>query len=248
MGDLPVTPLHLLVSAGAALLASCVGATAGAGLTAVLLPVLVVFAGVQQAVPTVTLALLTATTSRVVVHRRVIDYPAAGWFLAGSMPLAMLGTFWFTRSSPELLTRLLGLMLLLVVAWRRLRPSPPWRHSPRWFLPIGAAFGLLTGITAGMGPILSPFYLAYGLRKGAYVGTLALGVLGVHIARMAVFGGTGFLPPAVIVLGLWLIPFIVLGTLLGARLLRRLPERWFELIIEGVMVVSGLAFLLRGAG
>ena len=76
---------------------------------------------------------------------------------------------------------------------------------PRWFLPVGAGFGLLTGFTAGMGPILSPFFLSYGLRRGAYIGTMALGVLGVHIARVTVFGSTGFLNPHVLVLGLWLI-------------------------------------------
>jgi uncharacterized membrane protein YfcA len=39
---------------------------------------------------------------------------------------------------------------------------------------------------------------------------------------------------------------MIFGTLIGKRLLERLPERGFTFIIEAVMVVSGLHFLLRG--
>ena len=43
-------------------------------------------------------------------------------------------------------------------------------------------------------------------------------------------------------------PFMILGTVLGKKLLERVSERVFVIIIEVVMVTAGLVFVARGAG
>jgi len=239
--------LDLLAVGAAGFFGAFVGAVAGGGVTVVLLPVLVLQVGIHQAVPITTLALVAATTSRIVVYRREIVLPVVWWFSAGSVPLTVTGTYLFTVAPPDLLTRLLGGFLLVAVVWRRLRPRPPAPFHPAWFLPLGAAFGFLTGITAAVGTLLAPFFLGYGLRKRSYVGTVGFGLLLIQAAKLAVFGGTDFLLPPVLVKGAFLLPFMVAGTLVGRKLLDRLPERAFVLLLELVMVTAGLNFVLRGA-
>ena len=70
--------------------------------------------------------------------------------------------------------------MLASVAWRHLRGSPPRRPARRAFAAIGAVFGFLSALLGSVGPLLAPFFLAYGLVKGAYVGTEALATVVMH--------------------------------------------------------------------
>ena len=64
--------------------------------------------------------------------------------------------------------------------------------------------------------------------------------------KLATFGASRFVNWDSVVYGLVLVPCMVTGTFIGKHTLDRLSERLFALIIEAVMVVSGLNFLLRG--
>ena len=110
---------------GAAFLASLLGSVAGSGGTSVLLPVMVLFFGVREAIPILTIANLVSNLSRVAFNRREIVLPVVGWFSLGAIPLALTGAVLFTLTPPGLLTRGLGVFLLGTVAWRRLSPRPP---------------------------------------------------------------------------------------------------------------------------
>lgn len=232
---------------GTALLASFVGSVAGGGVTVILLPVLVLHFGIQAAMPIVTIALFAATVSRVGVYRHEIDMPVVFWFTLGSLPSTMLGTYLFTIAAPDMLTRVLGVFMLLAVISQRLFIKPLAGLTATWFLPLGACFGFLTGISVAVATVLAPFFLGYGLRKGAYVGTLGLNVFIIQIAKLVIFGSRRFLPTDVLIDGLLLVPFMILGTVLGKKLLDRVSESVFVLVIEVVMLLAGLNFLLRGS-
>lgn len=234
--------------AGTALVAAFVGSVTGGGVTVILLPVLVLHFGILVAMPIVTISLLAATASRVAVNRREIALPVALWFSAGSLPLTALGTYLFTVSPPGFLTRLLGVFLLGAVVVRRWHGARLNKFPAPAFLPLGAVFGFLTGISVGVASLLAPFFLGYGLRRGAYVGTAGLSILAIQLVKLGVFGSRDFLQPTVLTYGLLLVPFMVVGTVLGKMLLDRMSERFFVLVIEAVMIVAGLNFIVRGAG
>lgn len=234
------------VVAGTALGSAVLGSVAGTGGTAVLLPVLVQYFGIQAAVPMVTVANFSANLSRAWIHWHAVDRRVVAWFTLGSLPLTMLGTWLFTLAAPEVLTRLLGAFLLAVVIWRRLRAAPPTQHTPAWFLPLGAGFGFLNGLFSSVGPLMAPFFLAYGLVKDSYIGTDALITVLMQGTKLAVFGGAQFLTATVLLYGTLLMPVMFVGALLGKLLLDRLPPWVFTLVIELTLVTAGLSFLLRG--
>jgi len=239
-------PLDIGVLTGTALFSAVLGSVAGTGGTAVLLPVLVHYFGIQVAVPMVTLANFSANVSRAWVHWQETDRQVVAWFTLGSLPLTVLGTWLFTVTAPQVLTRLLGAFLLIVVAWRRLRPVPPQQRAPRWFLPLGVGFGFLNGLVSSIGPLMAPFFLAYGLVKGSYIGTDALITVFMQGTKLAVFGGARFLTATVLLYGAMLVPCMFAGALLGKFLLDRLPAWVFTLVIEITLIIAGLDFLLRG--
>jgi len=223
-----------------------VGSVAGSGGSTVLLPVLVLYYGIHDAVPILTIANFSANVSRMIITRREIVFPVVGWFVLGSFPMSLLVAWVFIVADPKLLTRLLGALLIAVVAWRHLRPRPVTKRAAIWFWPVGVVCGFLEGILGTVGPLMAPFFLAYGLMRNAYIGTDALATVAMQGTKLAVFGSAQVLHLGLIVAGLTLIPFMIAGTIIGKHVLERVPERVFALLIEGMLVFAGLNFLLYG--
>lgn len=235
-----------MVLASAALFASTLAAITGFGGAAVLLPVLVAAFGVREAIPILTVAQLIGNGSRVWFNRREVNWRVVAWFAFGGIPTALLGGYQFARVPLATLTRLLGAFLLLIVVWRHLRPRPPERFPVAAFAGIGAGASFLSALLGSVGPIMAPFFLAYGLMKGAYIGTEALSTVVMHVAKLIAYRQTAVLTASGILIGLTLGPIMVFGSFLGKCIVDRLPERVFVAIIEAVLIVAGLLFLIRG--
>jgi uncharacterized protein len=235
----------LLLAVGA-LAASTLAAVTGFGGAAVLLPLLVIAVGVRDAIPVLTVAQLIGNGSRVWLNREDLDLKVVGWFALGGIPLAFLGGLLFARTPLPTLTRLLGLFLLLVVAWRRIRPGTTPRPPLRSFVLIGGLSSFLSALVGSVGPLMAPFFLAYGLVKGAYIGTEALSTVVMHVTKLIAYRQAAVLPESAVVVGLALGPLMVLGSWTGKQIVTRLPESVFVFLIEATMTVAGLLFLIRG--
>src|SRR5512143_2807479 len=212
-----------------AFVASTLAAVTGFGGAAVLLPVLVFVFGVRDAVPILTVAQLIGNGSRVWFNRRELDLRVVGWFAAGGVPLALAGGLLFARAPLAALTRLLGAVLILMVIWRHTRSRPP-RPPVRAFAAIGAASSFLSALIGSVGPLMAPFFLAYGLVKGAYIGTEALATVVMHVTKLVAYGATSVLTTASVVAGIALGPIMVAGSATGKQVVDRLPERVFVMI------------------
>ncbi len=230
----------------AALVASTLAAVAGFGGAAVLLPVLVLAFGVRDAVPILTVAQLIGNGSRVWFNRDQLDLRVVGWFAAGGVPLAFLGGLLFARAPLPALTRLLGVFLLLVVAWRHRRLRSARRPPLRSFALIGAGASFLSALLGSVGPLMAPFFLAYGLVKGAYIGTEALATVVMHVTKLIAYQQAAVLTVTALVAGLAICPIMMLGSFTGKRIVDRISERAFVLVIEVTMVAAGMLFLVRG--
>jgi uncharacterized membrane protein YfcA len=237
--------LQWLILALAALLASTLAAVAGFGGAAVLLPAIVAVFGIREAIPILTVAQLIGNASRVWFNRRELDWRVVGWFALGAVPFALLGGFLFAKAPLVALTRLLGAFLLLVLVWRHLRPKPK-SFPVASFAGIGAGASFLSALLGSVGPIMAPFFLAFGLVKGAYIGTEALSTVVMHITKLVAYHQTGILTQAGVLIGLVMGPVMIFGSFLGKHVVDRLPDRVFVAIIELVLVVAGLLFLIRG--
>ncbi|HXJ79616.1 MAG TPA: sulfite exporter TauE/SafE family protein [Candidatus Methylomirabilis sp.] len=235
-----------LMVGAAALIASTLAAVAGFGGAAVLLPVLIVAFGVRDAVPILTVAQLIGNGSRVWFNRVQLDLPVVGWFAVGGVPLAFLGGLLFARAPLPALTRLLGLFLLLVVAWRHVGPRTMARPPLRSFALIGAGASLLSALLGSVGPLMAPFFLAYGLVKGAYIGTEALATVVMHVTKLVAYREAAVLSVTALAAGAAIGPIMILGSYVGKRIVDRISERGFVLLIEVTMTAAGLLFLVRG--
>ena len=237
---------NLILLAGGAFLASTLAAVAGFGGAAILLPLLVTVFGVRDAIPILTVAQLFGNLSRVWFNQRDLDLPVVGWFALGGVPAALVGGFLFASAPLSFLTRLLGIFLITVVAYRHAGKGSAARLPLRVFPILGAVFSFLSALLGSVGPIMIPFFLAYGLVKGALIGTEALATVVMHVTKLVAYGSTAILTSRSIAVGLGLGSIMILGSFVGKKILDRLAERVFVLLIEATLIIAGLGFLIRG--
>jgi hypothetical protein len=246
MGMMIVTPLQITLLAAGALVASTLAAVTGFGGAAVLLPILVWIFGLREAVPILTIAQLIGNGSRAWFNRRLIDYRVVFWFTIGGAPLALAGGLLFSKAPLSPLTRLLGFFLIVIVVlrhWKRARWPKPSLHQ---FALIGAGSSFLSALLGSVGPLMAPFFLAYGLLKGAYIGTEALATVTMHVFKMIAYRESDILQGRAVVVGLLMGPIMILGSFAGKRIVDALPAEIFVAVIDVTLAAAGLLFIVRG--
>ncbi len=236
-------PIRLVLLAVTAFTAALLAAVTGFGGAAVLLPMLVLIFGVREAIPILTVAQLIGNASRVWFNRYELNWKVVAWFALGGVPMALVGGMLFARAPLAALTRILGGFLILIVIWRHVPRTSTWKPPLRSFAIIGAGSSFLSALLGSVGPLMAPFFLAYGLVKGAYIGTEALSTVVMHVAKLIAYRESAILPLHSILVGLALGPIMVGGSFAGKRVVDRLPERVFVFIIDLTLLAAGVLFI-----
>ncbi|HTD04617.1 sulfite exporter TauE/SafE family protein [Undibacterium sp.] len=225
------------------LAAGTISGIVGFGSSIMLMPVLVIQYGPREAVPIMAISALMANLSRIMVWWREIDWRACGVYSATGIPAAALGARTLLVVPPHIIEAALGAFFILMIPIRRWLAARHLRVK-LWHLAIvGAVIGYLTGIVVSTGPINAPIFLAYGLVKGAFLATEAAGSLGVYLSKAFTFRYFGALPTDAIVKGLIIGSSLMLGSYLSKRFVLKLEPDFFRLLMDGLMLVSGLAML-----
>jgi uncharacterized protein len=140
------------------------------------------------------------------------------------------------------LQRVLGIFLIGVVVWRRLGRRPR-RPGLRGFAAVGAASGLGSALLGSVGPLTAPFFLAYGLTRAAYIGTEAAAALTLHLSKIAAYGAGDLLTRQVLLSGLALTPATLAGAWAGKRIVGRISDRVFVMLVELGLLAAGTLFV-----
>lgn len=166
------------------------------------MPALVYFYGPIQAIPVIALVATVANLSSIFLWWSVIRWRVCIVYSFAAIPFTVLGVNTLVRLDERLIEMTLGGFLILLVPIRR------WMRKKNFYLKlwqmglVGAAIGYLTGIVATTGAINTPFFLAYGLTKGAFLGTEAASTLSILFTKGIAFHQLGFLNVMAIMQGL----------------------------------------------
>jgi len=225
------------------LAAGTIGGIVGFGSSIMLMPILMLAFGPKEAVPIMAIAALLANLSRVAVWWREIDWRANAVYCATAIPAAAMGARTLLELEPQLIEAFLGFLFIAMVPFRRWLMARGLKIG-LWHLSlVGAGIGFLSGMVASTGPINTPFFLAYGLVKGAYLSTEALGSMAVGITKAVVFQRFDALPPETALRGLIVGASVMSGSWVARGFVLRLDAQQFRLLMDGLLLSAGAVLL-----
>ncbi|HTE36116.1 MAG TPA: sulfite exporter TauE/SafE family protein [Reyranella sp.] len=223
--------------------AGVVSGIVGTGATIILLPVLVIAFGPQSAIPIMAIVALMSNFAKITSWWRDIDWRATAAYALGGIPGAALGARTMLSLPPRVVDIALGSFFLIMIPGRRWLAARSYRIGPWMLVPAGLAIGFLTGIVVSTGPITVPLFSAYGLVKGGFIATEAAASLAVYVSKAVTFRSFGALPTDIILKGLITGSSVMAGTYGAKLLVERLSIATFQRLLDGVMLISGVALI-----
>lgn len=234
--------LALLLMLG--FIAGTIGGVIGFGSSVMLMPPLVLMYGPRTAVPIMAVTALMANLARVIVWWRELDWRVVAAYSVTAIPAAALGARTLLTISPRFADVVLGAFFILMIPARRWMLRAGLRVRLGTLAVAGAVIGYVTGIVVSTGPINTPFFLAYGLSKGAFLGTEALGSLGMYLSKAVAFRSFGALTDDVAVQGVIIGASLMAGSWAAKPIVLRIPPERFVTLMEAVLFLSGLTMLV----
>jgi uncharacterized membrane protein YfcA len=223
--------------------AGTVSGIVGTGATIILLPILVFAFGPREAVPIMAIVALMSNFAKITSWWKEIDWRACSAYALGGVPAAALGARTLLILPERVVDVALGLFFLAMVPGRRWLASRNIRLGFGGLAAAGAVIGFLTGIVVSTGPLSVPAFAAYGLVKGAFIASEAAGSLALYISKALTFRQFGALPLDIVVKGLISGSSVMAGTYTARLIVERLSVATFQRLLDGVMVIAGLALL-----
>lgn len=231
----------------AAFAGGAVAAVTGFGIGSLLTPALALQIDTRLAVAAVSIPHAAGTALRFWLMRERVDRHVLRTFGLMSAAGGLVGAILHGRAGSPALMVIFGVLLLfssgseLTGLAQRMR----FRGAATWV--AGAASGMLGGLVGNQGGIRSAALLGVDLQKHAFVATSTAVGLMVDAVRVPVYGWQQ--RDSLGQVGWWIVLAalgVVAGTLIGYRVLVRLPERWFRRAVAIVLGILGAAMLVAG--
>ncbi len=240
---LGVPDLDGLVFFGLALASFCTalfGMVTGAGGGPILLALMAMVLPPAVLIPVHTVVQLGVGSSRTLFLRGYILWATLPPFIAGSIVGAALGAPIFVSLPGPALQAIVGGFILLI-AW-----MPKFgRVGPEVgrFALLGAVATFLGMFVSSTGLLLAPFVAAISPDRRNYAATTATLMAMAHIVKLVAFGLMGFAIGAYLPLMGAMIGTAALGNWVGRRVLVRMPERIFRVVLKTLLTALALRLL-----
>ena len=176
------------------------------------------------------------------------------WIVLRLVPWALvgigLGTLTLEVVDSETLRLLIGWIILLmgVISVLKSLYLKNIETIPRHWA-FSAAFGMLAGFTTlvanAAGPVMAIYLLAMRLPKERYMGSCAWYFLILNYLKLPIFIWEGRITLPAVRADLAMLPLILLGAWLGVVLVRKLPQRSFERMIQVLIFLGALMVIFR---
>jgi uncharacterized membrane protein YfcA len=230
----------------AAALAGAIASVAGFGIGSILTPLLAIRVGTKLAVAAVSIPHLIATALRLARIGEHVDKRIFLSFGITSAVGGLLGAILHARFNSTVLSYVLGTLLAFAGIMGITGMSKRMRFEGAVAWVAGGLSGAFGGLVGNQGGIRSAAMLGMRVSKESFVATATAIALIVDLARMPIYA----VMQGKQVLYIWPIVLlaitgVVVGTLAGERLLKKIPEPLFRRIVSVIVLALGVALLLH---
>jgi len=219
-----------------------------------------VFAAVlpaRESTAALLLLLLVGDVVAVWHYRRDGDLDLLRHLIPAVLPGLLLGTVVLARVDDDTLRRLIGAILLALLALQIvLRLGSAGAASAGtgevsrqgWSRPAAAGVGLAAGFTTmvanAAGAVMTVYLVAQGVDKRRFLGTAAWFFLGVNLCKLPFSVGLGLVDASMLRATALLAPAVLVGAAIGIVTVRRLGQRSFEAAVLAASALSAVPLLL----
>jgi uncharacterized membrane protein YfcA len=238
--------LFLALVAIVSVVAGAIASVSGFGIGSLLTPVLSMRVGTKLAVAAVSIPHLAATGLRLWILRKHVDRRLLWSFGLMSAAGGLAGALLHSYAGSPILTTVFGGLLILTGVMGLTGVSERLRFQGWMAWVAGVVSGALGGLVGNQGGIRSAAMLGFDVPRHAFVATATAVGLIVDSARVPVYLITQGREMA----SLW--PVLVtatigaiIGTLVGERVLRRIPEPIYRRVVSVLVSGIGVLMLLR---
>ncbi len=238
--------IFALIYVLAAVLGGGIASVAGFGIGSILTPTLAARLGTKLAVAAVSIPHVIGTALRFILIRQHVNKRILLTFGIASAVGGLAGALIHTRFTSTILSYILGALLIFagITGITGLAARMRFGRRTAWF--AGAASGVFGGLVGNQGGIRSAALFGFDIEKEAFVATATAIALMVDAARMPIY----FLSEAhqlgqawkFLVLGA---AGVVVGTIVGQRVLTKIPQNIFRRIVSILILALGVALVIR---
>jgi uncharacterized membrane protein YfcA len=235
-----------MILALASILAGAIASVSGFGIGSILTPLLARETGMRLAVAAVSIPHLAGTALRFWKLRRHVDRATLKSFGAASAVGGLAGALLNSAASNRALELTLGVLLVFAGLTGITGLAARMRFGRRMGAIAGAVSGLLGGLVGNQGGIRSAALLGFDLSRESFVATATAIALIIDGVRMPVYlvksgGEIAAIWPRVATA----VAGVLVGTLVGQRILGRIPELVFRRVVSGLILALGISMLAR---
>ena len=222
----------------------------GFGGGAIAVPMLALVFPLQVTVPVVTVLNMLSSIGHGIADWRHIVWRAIWRVMPGSLIGVLVGLYMLGLFDPKPLGRALGAFVMLYALYVLLLAGRQVNVPKRW-LPMVT---VLTSTSAGFvgalfGGAAGPLYVIYlnalHLGRDAFRVTITSIMLCQGVTRLIGYAVMGLYDRHVLLLLAAALPMMLVGSWLGARLIRRFDPAWFNRAVGIVLLASGAALLIK---
>jgi uncharacterized protein len=241
-------PAFLVLAPMVALLAYVAYGLTGFGSTVIAVPLLAQLVPLKFAVPLMLLLDVGFGLWTGWRYRRQAQYREIGILLPFILIGMVVGVTLLVSVPERILLGALGVFVLGYAIYCLSRPRTAGRIARGWAVPLGLAGGTFSAMF-GTGGVLYIVYLAGRIHdKSELRASVATLVLLSAAPRLLLFGFTGLLTQnGMLTAWALLLPVGVVGLWLGNRLHHALPGASVLRLVYGVLLLSGVALIVRVA-
>lgn len=230
----------------ASVIAGAIAAVSGFGIGSVLTPVFQSYSDIKLAVAAVSVPHVIATAVRLWRLRHDVDPVVLKSFGLMSAAGGLTGAVLQRYTAAPGLTVVFSALLIFVGVAQLTGLSERMRFGKRTGWIAGVLSGALGGLVGNQGGIRSAALLGYDLSPAKFVATATAAGLIVDAARMPVYVFTEHarlitLAPLIAVASIG----AVIGTFIGARLLKRIRPPMFRTIVGALVLALGVYMFFR---
>lgn len=238
-----------VITALVAVAAGAVASISGFGIGSILTPLLATWLGTKLAVAVVSLPHFIGTALRFWLIRKHVDRRILLSFGITSALGGLTGALLHVWLRSAILGYVLAALLVFagVMGLTGLAQRMHFGRTTAWI--AGGLSGIFGGLVGNQGGIRSAALLGFDVRRDAFVATATAIALLVDGFRMPVYAATQWRP----ILSAWPLMLaatlgVVMGTLIGKKILGWIPEQTFRLLIAAIVLSLGVwMFLHPGA-